>query len=172
MFLEPRSKPIHALARSAAAGLIAFAIGCGGSDSSSSDADAPSPSDVAGTWHEDAGTLSCTFEQAGGAPITATFGNYDFDVVVVGSQSLLIDGLTAAAHGVGPNLEATTTTQSSTGFACGDGSELISRFTNRYVFFSGASTGLVDRQWIVGCASGSGACGQEINDPMRKIAGS
>ncbi len=163
---------VGALIRAASASLLAVAAACGGSDSSSEPSTGPSPSEVAGTWHEDGGTLSCTFEQAGGAPITATFGNYDFDVVVVGSQTLLIDGLTAQAVGVGPNLEAVTTTQSSTGFACGDGSELVSRFTNRYVFFDDAKTGLVDRQWIVGCASGNGSCGREIEDAMRKISGS
>lgn len=159
-----------AVRRLAAVALVAFAASCGGSSSSSDGGDAPSAAEVAGTWHEEPGGLSCSFAELGDVPVTASFGDFDFDVVVVGGGALLIDGLTAQPQGVGPNLEATTFNQFGTGYACLDGTELLSQFVNRYVFYPDGKTGIVDHQWTVGCASGKGSCSREINDDIRKKA--
>lgn len=150
--------------------LTALVAGCGGSSSSSDGGNAPSLTDVAGTWHEEPGGLSCSFAELGNVPVSASFGDFDFDVVVVGGGSLLLDGLTAEPHAVGPNLEATTVNQFGTGFACLDGSELLAQFVNRYVFYPDGTTGIVDHQWTAACASGKGSCSREINDDIRKKA--
>ncbi len=146
---------------------LATAPACGGS--SSDGGNAPAIADVAGTWHEEPGGLSCTFPELGAVPVSADFGDLDFDVVSVGGGALLIDGLTGAAQAVGSNLEAVTSTQFGTGFPCVDGSELLTQFTNRYVFRSDAASGYVNHQWIAACASGSGSCSREINDDLHKL---
>ncbi|MFN7956313.1 MAG: hypothetical protein U0610_31690 [bacterium] len=147
--------------------VLAAAAGCGGS--SSDGGSAPSIGDVTGTWHEEPGGLSCSFAELGNVPTSADFGDFDFDVVSVGGGALLIDGLTGQAQAAGSNLEAVTSTQFGTGFPCVDGSELLARFTNRYVFRSDAATGYVNHQWIAACASGNGSCSREINDDIHKL---
>ncbi len=72
-----------AVRRLAAVALAAFVAGCGGSGGDAEDGDAPSDADVAGTWYEEPGGLSCSFAELGDVPVTASFGVFDFGVVVV-----------------------------------------------------------------------------------------